>query len=894
MFSSDLGGTSRLDRVGLRKKFVVATVALSVVCLFGISFLFPVFASTPAAAETYQLIVGAAQEPDSLNVFAMTLSMSYTINFLVYDTLTNVMPDFSPGPLLAESWETSPDGLEWTFHIIDDAVWHDGQQVTANDIAFTYNLILDNPREGALWIDYLTDVTDVVAEDDYTLKITTAFPKATMLTIMVPILPQHIWSLIDPSMIDKVDPWDPTAFPTGPVGSGPLKLIEWDKISGEILLEKNPYYHVDVVKADSVLFKTFGDESVMVSALWAGSIDVAMDVPARLWDETLEKTGLDGQETAALSFYELGINCASEAWREAFPRASTNLETTNLSVRQAIAMATNKTDIVERIMQGFADPGESIIPTATPFWHYYVPDEERWDYHLDAARALLDAAGYVDGPDDDNFRENSSSGVELDFSLYYRKGYTDEEGCAFAIRDSLAHIGIGIDLNEVSEGSLWNAWMNCEYDLFIWGWDTDVDPNFMLSTMTTAQYPVDPQDTTKWGDAFWVSEEYDAMYIEQQREVDLVARQAIVHEMQRMLYYHCPYVVLYYPMGLHAYDTVDWAGYPDMVHSPGATPGTMWFFFAVTPMDLWEEIYPPENVNAGPDQSCVVSETLSFSGTATDQDTLVSELNWTWSFTEPAPILTTYTRYGQDVDYTFENVGDVTVTLVVRDPDLQTGMDTLVVTVSEMSATAGWLRGTVKDQDLNPLVGATVNASGELRTTDLAGEYTVSLEEGTYSVLVTKTGYASASGSHSVVAGEVTWANFTLTITSGTLEGHVYDADTGLPLKSAEVEISVGTSDIPSFMTNEEGFYQFTYVPAGNVTVTVTKSGYEDNVSYVDLVAGETASHDVDLKAIEEEPASNTLAIAVGVGVGVVAIAAAAIYLLRRKKAEVPPPPPDA
>ena len=891
MSSSDFGGAFQNDRAVLRKKFVGVTAALSVVCLLGIAFMVPVFAAGPAAAETYQLIVGAAQEPDSLNVFAMTLSMSYTINFLVYDTLTNVMPDFSPGPLLAGSWETSPDGLVWTFHLVENALWHDGQQVTADDVAFTYNLILDNPREGALWIDYLSDVTSVIATDTYTLEVTTAFPKATMLTIMVPILPEHIWSLIDPTDIDKVDPWDPTAFPTGPVGSGPLKLLEWDMISGEILLEKNPNYYIDVVKADTVLFKTYGDEAVMVSALWAGSIDVAMDVPARLWDETLAKDGIDGQATGALSFYELGINCASAEWRTAFPRASTNLETTNLSVRQAIAMATNKTDIVDRIMQGLADPGESIIPTATPFWHYYVPDEERWDYHLDEARALLDAAGYVDGSDSDTFRENSTSGAELDFTLYYRKGYTDEEGCAYAIRDSLAQIGIGAELHEVSEGVLWQTWMNCEYDLFIWGWDTDVDPNFMLSTMTAAQYPVDPQDSTKWGDAFWVNEEYEAMYVEQQRAVNLTERQSIVHEMQRMLYYHCPYVVLYYPMGLHAYDTDNWAGYPNMVDSPGTTPGTMWFFFAVTPIALWEEEYPPEDVDAGPDQSCVVGEELSFSGDAFDPDTLMSELNWTWSFTEPAPVGTTYVRYGQDVSYTFNNVGDVTATLVVRDPDLQTGSDSLVVTVSEMSATAGWLKGTVKDQFLSPVVGATVNASGELRTTDLQGEYSVALEEGAYSVLVSKTGYANASGDCSVVADEITWANFTLPLTSGTLEGHVYDAGTGLAVKSAAVKISGG--EMPTFMTNDEGFFQFTLVPAGNVTVTVTKSGYEDNVSYVDVVAGETATHDIDLTALEEDEGSNTLAIAAVAGIVVVAVAAGAIYMLRKKKTDVPPPPPE-
>jgi hypothetical protein len=98
---------------------------------------------------------------------------------------------------------------------------------------------------------------------------------------------------------------------------------------------------------------------------------------------------------------------------------------------------------------------------------------------------------------------------------------------------------------------------------------------------------------------------------------------------------------------------------------------------------------------------------------------------------------------------------------------------------------------------------------------------------------------------------------------------------------------------MPTFMTNDEGFFQFTLVPAGNVTVTVTKSGYEDNVSYVDVVAGETATHDIDLTALEEDEGSNTLAIAAVAGIVVVAVAAGAIYMLRKKKTDVPPPPPE-
>ncbi|HUU06930.1 MAG TPA: ABC transporter substrate-binding protein, partial [Thermoplasmata archaeon] len=221
--------------------------------------------SGPAAAadDPTRMVVGVAQDPDTLNVFAMVLSISYTINFLVYDTLTSTEPDFSPGPQLARDWETSADGKTWTFYIDENAKWHDGEQVTAEDVAFTFNLIRENPKEAALWYDYLSGVIRVEAIDTYTVEIETSEPKATMLTIMIPILPEHIWSDVDEDRIDKIDPWDKDAFPDGPIGSGPLKLISWNSIAGEVVMEKNPDYHIDTVKVDEVFFKSYGAQDVL-------------------------------------------------------------------------------------------------------------------------------------------------------------------------------------------------------------------------------------------------------------------------------------------------------------------------------------------------------------------------------------------------------------------------------------------------------------------------------------------------------------------------------------------------------------------------------------------------------------------------------------------------------
>ncbi|MGD9963655.1 MAG: ABC transporter substrate-binding protein, partial [Thermoplasmata archaeon] len=150
-----------------------------------------------ASADPDIMYVGISQAPDTLNVYKMTLSIGWTINFLLYDTLNSLDEQLAPGPQLADSWETDASGLVWTFHINENAYWHDGEKVTADDVAFSYNLILENPNACALWIDYLNGINyPVEVVDTYTVKMTTSQPKATMLSALIPIVPEHLWSLV--------------------------------------------------------------------------------------------------------------------------------------------------------------------------------------------------------------------------------------------------------------------------------------------------------------------------------------------------------------------------------------------------------------------------------------------------------------------------------------------------------------------------------------------------------------------------------------------------------------------------------------------------------------------------------------------------------------------------
>jgi len=846
-----------------------------------------------AAADPVIMTVGVTQTPDSLNVFAMTLSISYTINFLVYDTLNSVDENLNPGPQLAASWESNVDGTVWTYHLQEGALWHDGVEVTADDVAYTFNLIMDNPTEGALWGGYLEGFEPVVAVDKYTVQITTDVPKATMLSIMVPILPEHIWSLIPTDKIDDLDPWDSQYFPDGPIGSGPLMLYEYSQTAGFIDLLKWDQYYLDTVNVDEILYKIFKTDDAMMTALYSGTIDVATGVPARVWDETLSKPDISGQAVKSLSIFELGINCAPEEMRNKadFPTASDNLETCNLAVRQAIALAVNKTEIVNEILMGLAEEGESVISTATAYWHYNVTAEEEFAFNLEEARTLLDDAGYID-IDDDDIRENSTSGVELTFDFYYRSEKVDDQLAAGMITDWLADIGINAPAQGVTENSLYNLWYQCRYDMYIWAWDFDVDPSFALSVMTTDEIPDDATDFTAWSDCFYTNPVYDALYLQQLNTPDMAERQAIIYEMQQILYRDCPYVVLWYPFGLHAYRTDRFCNFPDMVSHPGMTPGTMWYFFEVT---LIGENAPPTDVDAGNDQTVYLGETLGFTGNATDLNDGTSTLNWTWTFDEPDS--SSEVLYGRTVSYTFLQIGTVDVTLKATDPGGLNGTDSLVVEVTELPDNVGWLIGYVTDGSTAPIAGAEVLIGTLFRTTYADGYYSAALLPGDYDVSASAAGYSEVSDSVTISENSTVWLNFTLEATTGTLTGHIYDGATGDSIAFASVVLMLPTTNT-TVMTNAEGFFEFTFVAPGTYTLNATARDYESNSTTVIVAAGETMVQDMDLAPEVDDSSSGgglSLAVVAGICIAVAAVVAAALLMLKRKKkTDVFPPPPAA
>ncbi len=499
--------------------------------------------------------IGVDTDYDGMNPFSSWSSVSSECFRLGYDYLTWYDRTYRPAPDLATSWQTSTDGKTWTFHIREGMTWQDGVPLTAHDIAFTYNLIMraHDPTYGR----YLTGVTRVVAPDDTTLVISTRAPDAGMLAIAIPILPEHIWKNADPHNLGSFKNWP---F----VGSGPFRVTDL-KRGQWVEIEANPSYPRALggpPKVDAVYFVISRTADSLVSDYRAGRLDAIVGFPATYKKMLSSLPDSTAVAAPTIGFHELGFNCGNA------PGSKGNPLLKDAAVREAVHWAIDTAKIAAGVTSGLAVPGTSLISPAQGEWHWDVPVAQQYHYDPARARQILTAAGYVDR-DGDGVRENLK-GQKLSFRLVAMSEDPAGQAAAAMIVSWCRSVGIALHLEVMDEGTFGeDMYDHANYDMFVWSWGDDIDPGPLLSTFTSSQI-------LKWGDTQYADPAYDKLFVRQSEALDVAdpsdqsRRQAIVHEMQKLLYRDNPYVVLWYNVNLQAFRTKDWTGYQPIPAGHGA------------------------------------------------------------------------------------------------------------------------------------------------------------------------------------------------------------------------------------------------------------------------------------------------------------------------------------
>ncbi|MCE9622379.1 MAG: ABC transporter substrate-binding protein [Actinomycetia bacterium] len=508
-------------------------------------------ASSPGATVT--LTVGLQQDLDTPNVTAGYLVASYELWNLQYATLTDkAANDFATIPGLAESWTASNDGLTYTYTLRDGLKWSDDQPLTAEDVAWTINTSRDQ-----VWLNHsaVTANLTAVALDDRTVEITSAVPDPKLPTMDVYILPKHIWE--EPAAGDVT-----TYEALDGVGSGPFTLKEW-KPGQEWTMEANPNYWQGVAAIDQVVFRLYTDGGAMAAALENGEIDAAHNLPAELFVEMSKhvpspdlRDGEQGIVTVAGEqggFTELAMNGMAGGLGDGHPALL------DIDVRHAVALAINRDELFERVALGIGTQRDTLGVSPNTEWNPEIPADQQLNYDPAKANELLDNGGYLD-TDGDGVREMPDGSRSLTFRYAERSESTQAEGIRELVTGWLAEVGIATEVSVYDDTQLTDIIASGEYDMFVWGWTPFVDPDTLLSYFKCDQVTTDVANPL-YNDANWCSPEYDALYAEQNQELDHARRVEIVHEMLTLFHNESTYVVLYHDAETQAYRTDRFEGW---------------------------------------------------------------------------------------------------------------------------------------------------------------------------------------------------------------------------------------------------------------------------------------------------------------------------------------------
>ena len=343
---------------------------------------------------------------------------------------------------LATSYECSEDGLTWTFTIRDDVKFTDGEPLTARDVAFTVNGIINSAAAEA----DLSMVDEAVVIDDTTVELHLNKPfNALLYTLAVMgIVPEHAYG---------------PDYGANPIGSGRYMLEQWDK-GQQVILKANPDYYGEPVKMQRVVV-VFMEEDASIAAAQAGQVDVAYTsatyydvVPAGY--ELLACTSVDSRGVS-LPCVPAGTTKSNDG----VDYAQGNDVTCDVAVRRALNYATDRNRLISNVLNGYGTPAFSVgdgLPWSS--------EDMICETDAELARQILEDAGWVDSGDGIRAKD----GVRCAFDLYYTAGDSARQGIAMEWANQMREIGVEVN----PKGGSWDELYLHQYECPVeWGWGSN-------------------------------------------------------------------------------------------------------------------------------------------------------------------------------------------------------------------------------------------------------------------------------------------------------------------------------------------------------------------------------------------------------------------------------------
>ena len=463
------------------------------------------------------LIEGTIGEPTVLIPMLAGDSASHSVAGLIFNGLVKYDTDLSVIGDLAESWDISKDGLVITFHLRKGVKWGDGVEFSADDVMFGYKTIIDEKTPTAYKEDFL-QVKKAEVLDRYTFRVTYEKPFAPALTSWgsLVVLPKH---LLEGRDITKSE------LTRNPVGLGPYKLSKW--VSGqELVLDSYRDYFEGRPYIDRYIYRIIPDPATMFLELQAGGIDMMGLTPIQYTKQTetpFFKDNFQKFRYPVFAYTHMAFNLKHPFFKDK-------------RVRQAIAYAVDKSEIVDVVLFGLGSPATGpYVPNTWP----YNPHVKHYEYNPEKAKELLREAGWEDTRGDGVLMKD---GQPFAFTILTNMGNTLRKNTATIIQWRLAKVGIKVEIKALEWSTFVNEFIDKKrFQAVILGWSIGLDPD---------QYDIWHSSKTKPKEFNFISysnPEVDELLEKGRRTFNIEERKKAYFRIQEILAEEVPYIFLYVP-----------------------------------------------------------------------------------------------------------------------------------------------------------------------------------------------------------------------------------------------------------------------------------------------------------------------------------------------------------
>ncbi len=458
------------------------------------------------------LTFAAAKDVRSLNPLLAIDPVSTKVNNLIYAGLVKINEKLEIEPDLAESWEISEDELTITFHLRDGLKFHDGDDLTAEDVKFTYSLAVTPQIDSPYRLRFeMVEGWDVIDDKTFLVVFTEPFSPG-LANFTLGILPKH---LLEGGEADFV------AFNKAPVGAGPFKFVEWLP-QGHITLEAFDDYFKGRPALDRVVMKVISDKASATLELQLEGVDLVRDIYPEDEKTIKNKDEYNFYIYDDMNYNYLGLNNAE-------PLFSVS------KVRQALSYAIDRVAIIDQVLEG---QGEICRSPVSPSSWAYNPDLIPYPYDPEKAKKLLAEEGWEDT---DNDGVLDKDGEIFSFTIFTNRDNKQRGKAAELIRDALGKIGVKVDIKKVPWESLVKDHLLArDFEAVIAGFTFTIDPD---------DYIVWHSEEARGGFNFfsYSNSKVDGLLEEGRHTWDKGKRKIIYQKIQELIIEDQPFIFLWIP-----------------------------------------------------------------------------------------------------------------------------------------------------------------------------------------------------------------------------------------------------------------------------------------------------------------------------------------------------------